>query len=282
MSLQSYRSQIVNLRARIERYTRPRPPYTLSAVELFEATIGAPPDAWQAQLLTSEYQQIALNCSRQAGKSTGLAVLAVDTMLGRRNALVMVTSGSSRQSTELLRTITQVHAACDQGARCTRRSATRIELSNGSRAIALPTNAATVRGYSKAALVLLDEAAYQPDVLYRSLRPMLAVSGGRIVLGSTPFGKRGFFYQEWTEGGSDWQRISVPAPQIVRIGADFLAAERRSMGDVWFSQEYLCAFVDNMFSVFSYESVMAALSDDVVPLEARKETAWMDSSLALT
>jgi len=31
---------------------------------------------------------------------------------------------------------------------------------------------------------------------------MLAVSGWRIVMLSTPFGNRGFFYKEWSEGGA--------------------------------------------------------------------------------
>jgi hypothetical protein len=272
--MQTYRRQISDLRARIARQARPRAPYTLTAVELFERTVGSAPDPWQADLFAGDAHQTLLNCSRQVGKSTGMAVLAVDTMLARRNALVIVTSGSSRQATELLRTMTQIHAAVDAGARCLARSATRIELANGSRAIALPTSAATIRGYSKAALVLCDEAAYQPDILYRSLRPMLAVSGGKIILGSTPFGRRGYFYQEWIEGGDDWQRIAVPATDCPRIPAAFLEAERRSMGEAWYSQEYMNTFLENLFAVFSYDSVMNALSDDVIPLAMRREAAW--------
>lgn len=269
MSLQTYRRQIADMRRRIKAQARPRAPYTLTPVELFERAIGGAPDRWQAELLHSDARQALLNCSRQSGKSTGMAVLAVDALLRARNALVIVTSGSSRQSKELLRSIQQVYSAVDVGARAVARSVTRLELDNGSRAIALPTSAATVRGYSKASLVLCDEAAYQPDILYRALRPMLAVSGGRIVLGSTPFGRRGFFYDEWTAGGDEWQRIVVPATEIDRIPATFLAAERRSMGDTWFSQEYENAFIENMFAVFSYDSVMAALSDDIIPLSMR-------------
>ncbi len=41
----------------------------------------------------------------------------------------------------------------------------------------------------------IDEAARVSDELYRAVRPMLATSGGRIVLLSTPFGKRGFFFR---------------------------------------------------------------------------------------
>src|SRR5215216_1234580 len=117
MSLQSYRGQISDLRARVERHTRPRAPYALTPFELFTATIGGAPDSWQADVLTADRRQIALNCSRQAGKSTTMAALAVDTLLARRNALVVVTSASTRQARELLRTIYQVHSACDQGAR---------------------------------------------------------------------------------------------------------------------------------------------------------------------
>jgi len=269
MTLQSYRRQIREIRARLDRRATPRAPYTLTPTELFTAALDAEPDPWQTALLSNDTQPVLLNCSRQAGKSTAMAVLAVDTLLRERNALVIVTSGSSRQSKELLRTIMHIYAAAALGARCIARSATRLELSNGSRAIALPTSATTVRGYSKARLVLCDESAFQPDTLYRALRPMLAVSGGRMICGSTPFGKRGYFHQEWTEGGADWQRITVPATEVPRITPAFLAAERRSMGDTWFSQEYENAFVDSIFAVFSYEAVMAAVSDEIVPLAMR-------------
>jgi hypothetical protein len=38
---------------------------------------------------------------------------------------------------------------------------------------------------------------------------MLAVSGGALWLMSTPFGKRGFFYEVWTGGGTGWERVRV-------------------------------------------------------------------------
>jgi hypothetical protein len=45
--------------------------------------------------------------------------------------------------------------------------------------------------------LIVDEASRVQDALYQGIRPMLAVSGGRIVLLSTPWGKRGFFFEEW-------------------------------------------------------------------------------------
>jgi hypothetical protein len=114
-------------------------------------------------------------------------------------------------------------------------------------------------------LLVVDEASRVPDALYRAMRPMLAVSGGRVVLLSSPFGKRGFFHEEWTNGGAQWERIEVPAAMVPRIPPAFLAEERRALGP-WYAQEYECQFLDGQFQVFSYESVMGALSDDVAPL----------------
>jgi hypothetical protein len=77
-------------------------------------------------------------------------------------------------------------------------SALRLTLANGSRIVALPGSEATVRGYSGAALLVVDEASRVADDLYFAIRPMLAVSGGRLVALTTPYGKRGWFYDEWT------------------------------------------------------------------------------------
>jgi hypothetical protein len=118
-----------------------------------------------------------------------------------------------------------------------------LELSNRSRIAALPGSERTVRGFSGVDLLLVDEAARVDDALVYSVRPMLAVSGGGLMLLPTPYGKRGIFYEEWTREPSEgWARYEVPASQCPRIPASFLAAERRSMPEWWFAQEYLCEF----------------------------------------
>jgi len=89
---------------------------------------------------------------------------------------------------------------------------------------------------------VIDEAARVPDDLYYSVRPMLAVARGRTVLLSTPYGKRGFFYETWSNGGPTWHRIEVPASQVPRIAPEFLEDERRILGESWFRQEYCCSF----------------------------------------
>jgi hypothetical protein len=115
--------------------------------------------------------------------------------------------------------------------------------------------------------LIIDEAARVADELYYSVRPMLAVSQGRLLALSTPFGKRGFFHHEWT-AGAGWHKIQITAQECPRISATFLDEERRSLGDRWFQQEYQCQFVDTLDQIFNYETVMGALSSDVQPLFA--------------
>jgi hypothetical protein len=94
---------------------------------------------------------------------------------------------------------------------------------------------------------------------------MLAVSGGRLLVMSTPFGKRGFFFREWTEG-TGWERVEVRADQCPRIPASFLAEERTTLPGRWYRQEYECSFEDTLDQVFRHDEVMGALSADVAPL----------------
>jgi hypothetical protein len=237
----------------------------LSPLQLAQAC-GITPDEWQRDLLTSEDRQVILLCSRQSGKSTTSALIALHTALFTPNSLVLVLSPSQRQSQELYRKIRDNYNQLTEVAELTQESALRLEFANGSRVQVLPGKEATVRGFSGVALLLIDEAARVPDDLYQSVRPMLAVSGGRIILLSTPFGSRGFFWQEWVEGGKDWKRVRVTADQCPRIPAEWLEKERQRIGDWWYSQEYQCVFVDSLAACFSFADIEAAITNEVQPL----------------
>src|SRR5262249_2736486 len=86
-----------------------------------------------------------------------------------------------------------------------------------------------------------DEAAKVQDDLYRSVRPMLAVSRGRLVCLSTPFGQRGFFFREWNSP-NPWRRFRITWQDCPRITADFIENYKNSMGASWVDQEYNCLF----------------------------------------
>src|SRR5437868_14728290 len=212
---------------------------------LFELR-GLTPDPWQRELLRSPAPRILLNCCRQAGKSTTVAALALHTALFHPGSLVLLLSRSQRQSSELFRKVIDFHQVVEGHALKTAgvagRSALRLELTNGSRIVSLPGHEGTIRSYSGVRLLVIDEAARVPTDLYRAVRPMLAVSGGRLIILSTPFGRRGFFYQAWGDQATEWLRFEIRAEQAPRIGRAFLDDELYTLGHSWFNQEYACSF----------------------------------------
>ncbi len=232
---------------------------------LMEAA-GLHPDPWQARLLRGTARQVLLLCSRQSGKSTATAIAALHEAIYQPPALVLLLSASLRQSQELFKIVTTLYGRLGKPVAIESGSALRMELTNGSRIVSLPGTEETVRGYSGVRLLVVDEASRVPDELYFSVRPMLAVSHGRIICLSTPFGKRGFFHEAWMRGGPTWERIKITAPECPRITPDFLAEERASMGEWWFKQEYMCEFVESVDQVFAHDVVLRAVSSDIRPL----------------
>jgi hypothetical protein len=142
-----------------------------------------------------------------------------------------------------------------------------MRLTNRSRIVSLPGKSEVIRGYS-ADLLVLDEAAWIADRLYESVRPMFAVSGGRLIALSTPFGRRGWFHRAW-EGTELWHRTRVTANEVPRISPDFLEEERRNLPANVFAAEYMCEFSDTIESVFSSQDVRGAMSDEIQPLFAQ-------------
>jgi hypothetical protein len=219
---------------------------------------GLPPDPWQEDLLRSPSQRMLLLCSRQAGKSQVSAALALHEALLRPRSLVLLLSPTERQSGELFKDkLLPLYDALGRPVPAARESALQMTLANGSRIVSLPGEEGTVRCYSGVRLLVIDEASRVPDALYCAVRPMLAVSRGRLIAASTPFGRRGWFYEAWS-GAEPWKRVKVAAEQCPRITPEFLAEERRNIGERWFRQEYLCEFLEAVGAVFSGADIDAA------------------------
>ena len=232
------------------------------------------PDPWQAQALRWRSRPsigpggrgMLLNCCRQSGKSITAAILALHQAIYYPGILALLVSPSLRQSGELFRKVTDMLATLEVKPKLTEANRLSLRLESGSRVVSLPSKEDTVRGFSGVDLIIEDEAARVPEELYRAIRPMLAVSGGSLVLMSTPFGKRGHFFEEWTQGGTAWERIEVKAPECPRIPPAFLEEERRSLRDRWYRQEYMCSFEETVDQVFAYDYVMQSITPEVRPL----------------
>jgi len=224
-------------------------------------------DPWQARVLRSSAKQTILNCSRQSGKSSVTGILAAHTAIYKPKSLILLVSKAQRQSAELLQKVQAALKSLEQPPETIGDNMLSVRLANGSRIISLPGDGDSIRGFSAPTLVVEDEAAFVSDALYNAIRPMLAVSkNARLILMSTPHGRRGHFFEAWTNGSTSWERESITADDVPRISKEFLDQERENIGPWWFDQEYRCKFVDSDSQLFSSDSIARAFSRDLRPL----------------
>src|SRR5215216_2762235 len=195
----------------------------------FARALELDPDAWQRDLLRSTSDRVVLNCSRQSGKSTMTAVIALHRALYHPGSLILCLAPALRQSQELFGKVLTFYRALHRPVPAQTERKLSLELENGSRIVTLPGTDKTIRGFSGAALLIVDEASRVTDELYFAVRPMLAVSGGGLIMLTTPQGKRGVFYEEWTGGRGSWERYEVPAEECPRITPEFLEEEREAL-----------------------------------------------------
>src|SRR5262245_13397426 len=105
----------------------PRPP----VVQLMRK-LGLEPDPWQVELLESDPPRFLLNCCRQAGKSTVVALLGLAEALYVPGTKVLLLSRSHRQSTELFRILIDFYLRLG-GPLQQRRTTHELQLENRSR-----------------------------------------------------------------------------------------------------------------------------------------------------
>ena len=224
--------------------------------------VGMVPDVWQAEVLRTDAPRVLLNCSRQSGKSITCATKAVHVGLYEPGSLILLLSPSQRQSGELFRKVTATYKSLGRPVPSDAESATTLSLENGSRIVSLPGTEGTVRSYSAVRLLLVDEAARVPDDVIASTRPMLAAGYGQLIALSTPFGRRGWWHEAWTNGGPSWQRVRIPASECSRISASFLVEERAALGEWFYRQEYECEFGDPQAAAFNSADIEACFSEE--------------------
>src|SRR5262245_49828304 len=122
-------------------------------------------DPWQARLLWERPRRSLLCCSRQSGKSTITALIALYVALYEAPALILLVSPAQRQSAELFRCFMTAYHNLKDVPPLVQESVLRCEFANGSRVIALPSSEKTLRGFAKVDLCVIDEAARCPDEL---------------------------------------------------------------------------------------------------------------------
>jgi hypothetical protein len=231
----------------------------------FARALGLEPDPWQERLLRSSSDRVLLNCCRQSGKSTMTGIIALHRALYHPGSLILCLAPALRQSQELFTKILRFYRDLRRPVAPEVERKLSLELENRSRIVALPGSEKTIRGFSGVSLLILDEAARVKDEDYYGVKPMLAVSGGSLMMLTTPYGKRGVFYEEWTSGAG-WERYEVKAEEVPRITPEFLEEERAALPSWVFRQEYECSFEETEDAVFTTDMIDRAVTSEVKPL----------------
>jgi hypothetical protein len=120
-----------------------------------------------------------------------------------------------------------------------------LKFTNGSSITALPTTEDVGRSEA-ASLVVVDEAAIidNLDECWKSLYSTVTL-GGKIVIFSTPKGKKGQFYKLWkdsVEGKNNFHRTELPWHVHPEHDQAWYDKETKGLPDSQIAEEFLCSF----------------------------------------
>ncbi len=264
--------------------------FSLSPAKVLE-DLDMPPYDWQVEALDPRYKRILVVAARQAGKSSISSGRGHHTARFYEGSLSLIVSPSEQQSKETMKKVEELIVR-DPNAKLTGDASFEKRYENTSRILALPGTERSVRGYSGPKLIIMDEASRIEDNTYKAVRPMLTGNPEAVLIAvTTPFGKMGWFYNEWSTS-KWWHKIMVkPAftlnddkteviPDIPeeefkkkmahqgvsgyyspRHTLEFLQEELDTMDWWWWEQEYGCEFLEEGFSPFDMKAVRDAYDD---------------------
>lgn len=220
-------------------------------------------DKWQQKVLDHQ-GNITLRTGRQVGKSEVISAKAVQFALRNPNTVTLVIAAAQRQSSMIFEKITDRLSVREKqtGEKLykERPTKTKLILKNGSRIYSVPAGRTgySIRGYTIDVLIA-DEAAYIPEMVWTAVTPMLSVSKkmrgfGWIILLSTPFGKGGFFWHSFNR--KDFKSFHVSAEKCPRTDKTHLRNEKKRMTTREYRQEYLGEFTDDMSQFFKTDLIL--------------------------
>ncbi len=236
-----------------------------------ENALGFHPFPYQAGILRDRSRRLVACLGRQCGKTSTIAVKAIHFAYTNPKTTTLIVSPSLRQSMIMFdRILGYIHASRWPPKSVKRKTRTVIQLINGSRIIALPCSENLLRGYT-ADMVIVDEAAFlDENVITSILFPMLATTGGSLILLSTPWGKENLFYRAFMDPKYSSHRVR--SSECPLIGAEFLEEQRRNMTEEAYRMEYEAEFAEAATSYFSQDLIRSCV-DPALELEADLEAA---------
>jgi hypothetical protein len=227
-------------------------------LEFGESILGVKFDKWQRQYMEAcrARGRIAIAACRQSGKSTVTAMFVAWCLIFIPGFQCLVASRSLRQASHYLNTVRQAVLAVIPKEAMVQLNRLSMELPNGSQIISIPCAQPDAgRGFSPH-LVILDEAAFAPEALFRAITPSLAATGGAMHMLSSPNGRQGYFFEAFEGEAMDvFMSLKVSYEKCPRISEETLRTERIALGDLYFRQEFGAEFITPQGAFFGFSAL---------------------------
>jgi hypothetical protein len=201
--------------------------------------LGVEPAPWQKDFLRSRLgASIIALTARQVGKTTSAAWAIAHYMLFTPGGLSVIACPAQRQSAEAVRRVREI--LIKVGAELRTDNVYALELKNGSRVLALPGSDDSIRGLTVDGWIVADEAARLSNDLIAALGPMRArCPQARFAMLSTAWSRTDPFWMVWEGDDPSWMRLRATADSVSFFTEEFLAQQKRLLGEHGFNREYL-------------------------------------------
>lgn len=234
-------------------------------------------DQWQKDFLA--YKGDKLLCTgRRVGKTYIMARGAIDRMLEKKIS-VIIFSLTEEQAMLILAMAKAYLAEVSPKAAKTKNTDTNkktISLKNGSIMRCRPAGDTgdSGRGF-EADIMIVDEASRMGKFFWIAVRPIILMTAGEVWLGSTPFGKQGYFWDSFNESynlhtpEARFKVFYTTTETVVKereITEDWTEAKRekilrtleqdkRTMSKLEYGQEYQGLFMEDLMQFFPDEMI---------------------------
>ena len=207
---------------------------------------------YQASLLRDKSKRIVVRWSRQAGKTTCIALRAIWFACAYPKTLTLIVAPTLRQSMIMSDRIQDFLSSVPKEKRSMlldRIQRTTIRFQNGSKIVALPNSPQLLRGYTANQCIAEESAFFKDDqlVFYNVLYPMLSTTDGTLIAISTPWSKESVFYRMCQS--SEFSRHIVTCEDVIKSGLvkqSFIDEMRTLLPFERFQREFMSEFMEDI------------------------------------
>ncbi len=225
---------------------------------------------YQAGLLRDKSKRIVVRWSRQAGKTTCIALRAIWFACMHPKTLTLIVAPTLRQSMIMADRIQDFLAGLPKDKRSAlveKFQRTTVGFCNGSRIVALPNSPQLLRGYT-AAQVITDESGFFKDdklVFYNVLYPMLSTTDGTLIASSTPWSKDSVFFRMCQ--APEFSKHFITCEDVVRSGLvkqSFIDEMRSQLPFERFQREFMSEFVEEIDAWLTQSLIVSCIDSQLV------------------